>query len=165
MKSRIRNELSKRVRRKIPKSMVPGSLALLVLCLSTSAALAQLTDLKAEDCADRMTRTFIKKGWVGITPGYDDSGLIIVDHVFSDSPAEKAGIRKGDIVRGLNGQDRKSCPQEFRKEYDSLRPNQSTDFDIERDGVRLSITVLVEPIPESVLRQWIEEECEVRTSQ
>ena len=135
-------------------------LAYLALGLPMTPSLAQLADEGANACADRMTRTFVEKGWVGITPRYDDDGLIIVEHVFANSPAENAGIRKGDIVHGLNGMDRKSSADGFRKAYDSIRPNETTVFEIERDGTRLSISVLVEPIPEAILEQWIEEECE-----
>ena len=126
-------------------------------CLTTSV---QAGDDAFTDCAEQMTRHFSQKGWVGITPEYSEDGAILVEHVFADSPAEKAGVRKGDLVRGINGQDRASAPVRFMEQYDSLRPNQVTVFDLEREGSRLSVSIHVVAIPESVLEDWIQEECQ-----
>jgi C-terminal processing protease CtpA/Prc len=107
-----------------------------------------------------MTRHFSHKGWVGITPQYDEDGSIRVTQVFADSPAEKAGIQEGDFIRGLNGQDRETAPEGFMLEYDSLRPNRAVIFDLEREGSQRSVSVQVETIPETVLEDWISEECQ-----
>ncbi len=133
---------------------------ILVLTLPTLSAYGQSRNEDFATCAQHMTKKFGQKGWVGITPKYAQDGAILVDHVFADSPAEKAGIRKGDLVRGINNRSRETAPARFLEEYDSLRPNKVTNFDLERDGRRLSVSVLVEPIPESVLEHWIQEECQ-----
>ena len=132
----------------------------LILILPVQATLGQVEDDDSAACARQMTEHFRQKGWVGITPKYDDDDSVLVEHVFADSPADKAGIRKGDYVRGINGHDRRTAPDRFMEEYDSLRPNRVTVFDLEREGGRLSVDVLVEVIPESVLEQWIREECQ-----
>jgi C-terminal processing protease CtpA/Prc len=133
---------------------------ILPLILPGLTIFAQSQDDDFAACAQKMTEHFTTRGWIGITPEYDEDGSIFVEHVFADSPAEKGGIRKGDFVRGINGQDRETAPARFSEEYDALRPNQTTTFDLEREGRRLSVSVLVEPIPESVLDDWIQQECQ-----
>jgi len=132
----------------------------LALAVAMNSLVAQAADENVNACAEQMMKKFGEKGWVGITPEYGDDRAIIVVHVFANSPAEKAGILKGDLVRGINGQDRETAPGKFLEEYDALRPNQATDFDLERDGRRLTVSVMVEPIPQAVLERWIQEECD-----
>lgn len=147
----------------VPRELKPicGSWVLiLILILPAQSAFGEVKDDDFNACAQKMTKHFGQNGWIGITPEYDEDGAIVVEHVFADSPAEKAGIRKGDFVHGINGQNRKTAPARFIEEYDSLRPNRVAIFDLEREGRRLSISVLVEPIPESVLEHWIQEECQ-----
>ena len=90
-----------------------GWLALIALCVPATGALAQPTGEEISACVQKMNETFLRKGWVGITPEYADDGSIVVKHVFADSPAAKAGMREEDIVRGLDGHDRKSAPDKF----------------------------------------------------
>jgi S1-C subfamily serine protease len=113
----------------------------------------------SSECAQRMTEHFGQRGWVGITPEVDEAGAINVADVFTDSPAERAGVRRGDILRGINGIPHGGDPAAFRSAYDSLRPGIDVVFDLERDGGRLAVEVRVEPIPEAVLEQWIRQEC------
>ena len=143
-----------------PRRSVLITCCVLIMILPAQATVGQAEDNGFTACARQMTEHFRKKGWVGITPKYDDDGAIFVVHVFADSPADKAGIRKGDYIRGINGNDRKTAPKKFLEEYDSLRPNRVTVFDLEREGGRLSVDVLVDVIPESTLQQWIREECQ-----
>ena len=133
---------------------------LLVLLLPALSVFGQAKDEDYIACTQQMTEHFGLKGWLGITPKYDKDGTILVEHVFAGSPAEKAGFRKGDFVRGINGEDRKSSPDKFMEEYHALRPNLAAVFDLERDGRRLSVSVYIEAIPETVLKDWIREECQ-----
>ena len=57
-----------------------------------------------------------------------------------ESPAEKAGIKHGDIIIKLNGQDVKS-PIEFRNEVSSKSPGTKLNVTISRDGREEKLTV------------------------
>lgn len=133
---------------------------IVILIQPISSAYGQIKEDDFTACAQHMSKNFAEIGWVGITPEYDEDGSILVKHVFADSPAEKAGIHKGDFVRGINGQDRDTVPARFLEEYESLRPNQVTVFDLEREGRRPTVSVVVDPIPQSVLDRWIQEQCQ-----
>jgi hypothetical protein len=115
--------------------------------------------LEASRCAREMAEYFRQRGWVGITPDVDlDSGVIRVDEVFPDSPAEKAGLREGDIVQGLDGVELTDNVQDaFQRVSASFRPGRTALFTVDRDGKRLEIEVRLEPIPEAILAQWVEQ--------
>ena len=65
--------------------------------------------------------------------GIKDHQGIIISNVMKGSPAEKAGIKHGDIIVKLNGQDVKS-PVEFRNEVSSKAPGTKLNVTISRDG-------------------------------
>jgi S1-C subfamily serine protease len=110
-------------------------------------------------CAQRMSEHFSRRGWVGITPEVGADDVISVVEVFSGSPADEAGVRRGDLLRGINGIRHAGDPAAFRAAYDSFRPGVTVVFDLERNGESLSVEVHLKPIPESMLEQWIREEC------
>jgi len=111
------------------------------------------------ECAQQMTARFKERGWVGITPDINpDTGVISVANVFSNSPAERAGILAGDIVLGLNGvKHSKANNESFMQTYDSFRLGDKVIFNVGRGGEQLDIEVHLDPIPEAVLTQWVNE--------
>jgi hypothetical protein len=108
-------------------------------------------------CAQQMAEHFKERGWVGITPDIDpDTGVISVADVFSDSPAQRAGLQAGDIVRGLNGMKHNKTDNEaFMRAYDSFRLGDKVIYNVERGGEQLDIEVHLEKIPEAILAQWV----------
>lgn len=114
---------------------------------------------RRDDCAVQMAEHFRRSGWVGITPYIDAEGTISVTQVFANSPADKGGVQRGDIIRGLNGVPVDGARTAFETVYNSLRPGIAVIFDLERAGRSLSVEVRIEPIPEAMLERWIESEC------
>lgn len=115
--------------------------------------------LEPSTCAQQMAEHFKERGWIGITPDINsDTGVISVVDVFSNSPAQKAGLQVGDIVIGFNGvRHRKTNNEAFMRVYSSFRPGDKVVFNIERGGEPLDIVVHLEPIPDAILAQWIDE--------
>jgi serine protease Do len=64
----------------------------------------------------------------------------LVSEVIKDSPAEKAGIKQGDIILEYNGVPIKSLGS-FRNEISLMNPNTSLEFKINRKGTILMIPV------------------------
>ena len=67
-----------------------------------------------------------------MVPENVNNGVAVVK-VESNSPADKAGIKKGDIITKLAGKDTKSLA-EFRYELYKHSPNDSVEVTYIRDG-------------------------------
>lgn len=71
---------------------------------------------------------------------------LLVGKVYSNSPAEKAGIREGDIIVKADGQTVNSFA-ELRTILDTKRPGNSIKLDLLRNGRGLTVTVVLEEQP------------------
>src|SRR5436190_391545 len=68
-----------------------------------------LGDLIADGRAARDPRP-----WIGVTTN-EIAGRLVVSQVTAQGPAEKAGLRRGDIIIGVGGTPTKSLPDLYRK--------------------------------------------------
>jgi serine protease Do len=83
---------------------------------------------------------------LGLEPG---SKGILLDEVFAGSPADKAGLKQGDVIVGFAGEKVTSRPT-FRLKVASSPVGKSYEIDYYRDGKRQSTTITPAPA-ESVL--------------
>jgi serine protease Do len=79
----------------------------------------------------------------------DDKGVIVMD-VVEDSPAEKAGFEKDDIVVELEG-DPVTGMFDFRNRVAMHKPGSKVRIGVMRDGKRKTLTAVLDKRPESVL--------------
>jgi len=113
--------------------------------------------LETQECARQMTERLRARGWVGVTPDVDpQTGAISILYVFAGSPAERAGLRAGDVLRGLDGNMRGPAGNgAFMEIYNSFRPGVVVIFNVARGGELLDLEVHLEEIPEAVLTEWV----------
>ena len=78
--------------------------------------------------------------WLGVAAD-DVRGRLIVGRVTPDSPAEKAGIRKGDEIVGVAGQAPRSLPDFYRKIWATGAAGATVPLDVEQGGGRRRIDV------------------------
>ena len=101
----------------------------------------------------------VKRGRIGvaiqnITPDLRDamdlstSTGALVSSVSEDSPAEKAGLKEGDIIVGFNGDDILDA-SDIRNSVGYVRPGQRADITYLRDGRRRTTKIDVEAFKES----------------
>jgi serine protease Do len=100
----------------------------------------------------------VVRGWLGImiqdvTPELAKSfnlketkGALVAD-VMADSPAEKAGLKQGDIIIGLNG---KEIPDShsLSRQVASTAPNAKLTLKLIRDGRTTDLDVTIGTMPE-----------------
>lgn len=115
------------------------------------------------ELASEITDTLIKdgrvsRGWLGVqigdlTPefaealGIEDTKGALVADVTVGSPAEKAGLRRNDIILSVNGQKVTDATSTTRL-VGRLIANTANKFDIMRDGKRQTVSVTVGERPD-----------------
>ncbi len=104
----------------------------------------------------------VKRGWLGvsiqpITPELEkalglstDIGALVGD-VFENSPAEKAGIKRGDVIVEFNGKEVPSSEQ-LPRMVAFLRPGTKVDVKIIREGKSENITLSLGEMPDDVVK-------------
>ncbi|HET7827075.1 MAG TPA: trypsin-like peptidase domain-containing protein [Anaeromyxobacter sp.] len=107
---------------------------------------------------DLVAHGAVREGYVGVTvddlPAKDGradaSGGVVVTGVDPGSPAEKAGVRKGDVVESVQGFPPQSA-EEFRFRVRDLAVGSTARLDLARKGNRVHASVAaIELSPESV---------------
>jgi len=100
----------------------------------------------------------VKRGRIGITISDIDADLqealkltvregALINSVSEDSPADKAGLKAGDVVVGFNGEIIYDA-SDIRNEVGLVQPGQRTDISYIRDGRKRTTRILVEEVEE-----------------
>ena len=76
---------------------------------------------------------------------------VLVGDVTADSPGAKAGLQKGDVIVGLNGQS-VSDAGDLRLRVSQNAPGSSVKLDVMRDGQKRQITATLGELPETAER-------------
>jgi S1-C subfamily serine protease len=98
-----------------------------------------------------------ERGWFGATVeplnlekavklGYSELGGVLINEVTQDSPAQRAGILKGDAIIKLNGEKLKGFFH-FRRKLLGLGPGRELSVTILRDGKMLEVLGKLENAP------------------
>ena len=93
----------------------------------------------------------VKRGWLGvsvrdITPqmakayGVEGTNGVMINDVFKGDPAERAGIKRGDVVVELNGEKIKNA-NDFIQKVRTLAPNSIAKLQVVRKGKTMNFNV------------------------
>lgn len=102
----------------------------------------------------------VVRGWLGVSIGSADQETVekmklpsldgaLVDHVTSDSPAEKAGLKKGDFIIAVNGASIRDHNQ-LMNLVAAYKPNTVISLQLIRDGSTKSFQVKLGQRPENL---------------
>lgn len=100
----------------------------------------------------------VVRGYMGIRPqpvtepirkamGLSDNRGVLVADVIEGQPADKAGIKSGDVIVSVNGEKTDGVEQ-FRKQIAGLAPGTGASIGIVRDGERMTKRVNLVAFPE-----------------
>jgi len=79
----------------------------------------------------------------------DDKGILVAQ-VTKNSPADKAGLKAGDVIVSYQGRS-VSDTGDFRNQVALAQPGSKVEFDIIRDGRQRSITVKIDKLSDNKL--------------
>jgi S1-C subfamily serine protease len=85
-------------------------------------------------------RPAVAHPWLGLNTD-DVNGHLFVSRVTPGAPAEKAGVRKGDIILTVNGETPTSLPDFYRKIWSQGAAGADIPLDVLQDHRRLSLQV------------------------
>ena len=82
-----------------------------------------------------------------------ESKGVIINDVTVDSPAEKGGIKRGDVILKINGREIQNR-DELRLTIAQMAPGSKVAIGLSRDGKPVTLDVTLEPFPE-VLNEFL----------
>jgi len=107
----------------------------------------------------------VRWSWIGIymqelTPELGEKfgvkrGILVAD-VIKESPADKAGIRSGDVIQKVNGKEVNS-PLELREEVLKTKIGEKITLSLIREGKKISLTLTTAQKPKEIARSEIRE--------
>jgi len=142
--------------------IVCGVLAFTVVAVALSGlALAgkhEKCNKSAADCAAYMKEKYQTKGWTGIEKEPNEDGTYRIVSVLPNSPAEKAGVKVGDLLVSINGVTlSKENEAKIKEMHESgWKIGDTVAFGLKRGADISTFNVGLERIPETVLASMIE---------
>jgi len=126
----------------------------LSIALGTGATVAVLATTSGggdEDRSPAPAQAFVEENeerpWLGIVvSGFGDEGAI-VQQVFADSPAHKAGVKRGDIIKAIEGKDVRAI-KDLVAGLEDKEPGDEVTLTLLRDDGEMTLEVTLGEWPE-----------------
>ncbi|MDH7513408.1 MAG: PDZ domain-containing protein [Clostridiales bacterium] len=122
---------------------------------SSGMALAVPVDIVAMVSAEIKEKGKVSRGWMGVSISENDRGQVEINDVESDSPAELAGLKKGDILLKIDGRPITSASM-FVSEIRTSKPGLNIKLEVERSGKATDVKVKLGEYPEKEARRELE---------
>ena len=143
----------------ITRRRVLAGLLVVGLAATGFAADAARCPASTQDCLNFMASNLAERGWVGIET--DDSGgitEIVVERVVKESPADKAGFKRGDTLVAVNGVPFADANRKKIKNIQSsMTAGDDFTYTVLRRGSRKDLHGTLAPMPDDVKAQIIGE--------
>jgi predicted metalloprotease with PDZ domain len=130
----------------------------LVLALPAAAGEKGKCTGSADDCLAKMTAKLQTKAWLGIEYETNDHGNWVVEEVYADSPAQKAGFEKGDVLLAIDDvKYSKDNKEALSAVYAGLKPGSSATYWVKRQGEKVKLEATLGSVPKDLQAKWINE--------
>jgi len=133
------------------------SMALVVALVVALAGVAVAGDghhkctASTQDCLNKMAQKLAAKGWMGIEYDRTEAGPLKITRVVPDSPAEKAGVRSGDVLVAINGAGFGEADEaELKKVSQGMVPGAKLTCTVKRDGAKKNLDMTLAKMPDKV---------------
>jgi serine protease Do len=122
----------------------------------------------AKSVAEQLKKTgVVNRGWLGVTVepvtadiaeglGLSKPRGALIDDVQGGSPAAKAGLRSGDVIVSLGGNEIKDA-RDLARKIAELPPGRTLSVEVQRNGSNKTFTVTAAPYPADQARARVEE--------
>ncbi len=97
----------------------------------------------------------VSRPWLGVAIGENDQGQVVVGNVETDSPAEMAKLKEGDVILAIDGKNIGGAAN-FVSEIRSRKPGRDIDLKVERQGKPVSLKAKLGEYPEAEARKELE---------
>ena len=130
-----------------------GWLAALVVVAAAGVLFLRAIDTGSSASAapaaqDEEVQQASEQPWLGVRLVEAADGLTI-SYVIADSPADTAGLQRGDVVTAVDGT-AVETPQDFRDSLGDKSVGDTASLSISRDGQALDVSVTLEAQPEAL---------------
>jgi serine protease Do len=96
----------------------------------------------------------VRRGWLGVSlDAANIAGVPVISEVAAGSPAEKAGVRPGDIILGIGGKTARTGSEAARL-VRALKPGQKTKIEFLRNKIKNSAVAVIGESTGPVLRHF-----------
>ncbi len=131
------------------KSWGIGFLGVAVLVMLAGGAIAMASSGKDGEVINPLDQATVLqeagKPWLGITASQTSDGLTVAS-VIADSPADSAGLQRGDVITATNGTTVSNL-RELREQLKDKVAGDTVSLTIDRDGQTMDVSVtLGEPL-------------------
>jgi len=97
----------------------------------------------------------VSRGWMGVSISENEKGQVEINEVETESPAELAKIKEGDILLKLDGKDIASAAM-LASEIRNKKPGQDIKLQVEREGKTIETSVKLGEYPEEAAKKELE---------
>ena len=134
-------------------------IAIMLLALAVSLpAMAGGADCdgSAEEVA-RMETKLANKAWLGVE--YDKTdGQYTITKVHADSPADRAGFEKGDVLLTMEGVEyTKANKKALKKVYAKIEPGSDVQYVVKRGADAVELNATLSHVPVDLQKKWLAE--------
>jgi predicted metalloprotease with PDZ domain len=130
----------------------------LVLALPAAAGEKGKCTGSGDDCLAKMTAKLQTKAWLGIEYETNDHGHWVVEEVYANSPAQKAGFEKGDVLLAIDDvKYTKDNKEALSAVYAGLKPGSSATYWVKRQGEKVKLEATLGSVPKDLQAKWINE--------